>query len=290
MSRPYTWIAVGVALLAMLAGLAALALTWGPSRWAVDSGRSRVLLRDAVVPADPKRFDAAELDGLPPPVARYLRLVLRDGQPLPQRVQIAWQGRFNLGSPGQDRWKPLAATQDYTVQPPGFVWDARITMFPGVPVLVRDGFVRGHGSMKGRVAGLVTVVDRGPSPAMDEAALTRHLGEAVWFPGALLPSQGVQWTPIDSNRARATLQAGGVRASAEFVFGTDGLPESVTVSDRLYDDGRHPPTRHPWRARLLRWADHEGVPVPEDAVAEWLLPDSVYAYWSGGPVSVQAEP
>ena len=64
----------------------------------------------------------------------------------------------------------------------------------------------------------------------------------------------------------------------------------VKCSDRLYDDGRSAPTRRPWRARLLGWTTLDGVAVPESAVAEWVLPDSVYAYGTGGPVSLRAAP
>jgi hypothetical protein len=117
-----------------------------------------------------------------------------------------------MGQPGADNWKPLQALQDYVVDPPGFVWDARIAMAPALPVLVRDMFLAGQGSMRGKVVGWITVVDAAQTPALSTAALQRHLGEAIWFPTALLPRQGMCWESIDESRARATLSAGGVTA------------------------------------------------------------------------------
>jgi hypothetical protein len=47
----------------------------------------------------------------------------------------------------------------------------------------------------------------------------RYLAEAVWLPTALLPVNGVRWSPIDENRALATLQGDDdVSVSLEFRF------------------------------------------------------------------------
>ncbi len=230
-----------------------------------------------------------ELDGLPAPVARYLRLVLRDGQPTIRRVLIDWRGEFNMGQPGADHWKPFRAKQEYVVDPPGFVWDARIAMAPAIPVLVRDMFLAGRGSMRGKIAGWVTVVDAAQTPQLSTAALQRHLGEAIWFPTALLPSQGVRWEPIDDSRSRATLSAGGVTAAVEFHFGADGLVDAALVADRLFDNGKSPAVPRSWRARVLGWREFEGMKLPAQAVAEWLLDSGVHAYWRGAPVAVSCD-
>lgn len=281
---------VGISVLLLLVGVLALAAWQGRRRWNAETAD---LLRrlEAGERGNPvSRYAEAELAGLPPPVARYLRLVLRDGQPAVRRARVAWTGSFNMGKPGAESWKPFAATQTYVVDAPGFVWDARIAMAPGLPVFVCDGFVAGSGSMRGRIAGLVPVVNRGGTKELAAAALQRHLAEALWFPTALLPSQGVSWEPIDDRRAKATLRSGGVTASVEFPFGADGLVEEAFVAARLFDDGKGAPVPYPWRARILSWREAGGFKVPAEAVAEWLLPNGAYAYWRGGPVSVAYEP
>lgn len=269
-----------------LGAVVASALWAGQRRWNGATSEFKARLGATAKPARVPVYSEQELDGLPVPVARYLRQVLRDGQPTIRRARIEWRGEFNLGQPGANRWKPLKATQDYVVDPPGFVWDARIAMAPVIPVLVRDMFLAGQGSMHGKIAGLITVVDAARTPQWSTAALQRHLGEALWSPTALLPSQGVRWEPIDESRSRATLSAGGVTASVEFHFGADGLVDATMVADRLFDSGKSPPVQRPWRARVLGWREFDGMKLPAQAVAEWVLDSGVYAYWRGLPVTV----
>ena len=270
--------------IAAMAALAAAVLFAARRRWdaATTALRGR-LLADAAPQAGV--FAAAMLDGLPAPVARYLRAVLRDGQPMPRHVRIDWAGEFNMGRPGNDRWVPFTARQDFVPGAPGFVWDARMRT-AGIVVNVRDGLVDGEGSMLGRLLGLATVVDRRGGEAMAVAALQRLLGEAVWLPAALLPAAGVQWQAIDERRALATLVGGTARATLEFRFGTDGMVESVYAASRSYDDGRNPPSQHPWQARLLRYGQVDGATVPVEAVVEWLLATGAHAYWRGRPLRI----
>lgn len=285
MPAPWVQLSLKIAAAAMFLGAAALAVAG--LRWKSVTDGMRARLEAGARPTPVASYSERELEGLPPPVARYFRVALRDGQGIISHARVTWSGEFNMGAPGADRWAPFTAVQDFAPMAPGMVWDARIRMAPGVSVRVRDGFVEGEGSMHGAVLGLITVVDKAGTPDMASAALQRYLGEAVWLPTALLPSQGVAWTAIDQSRARASITGGGTAASVEFRFGADGLVESVFVPDRLYDDGKNPPSAHPWRARNLRYVDTHGVMVPADSVVEWLLPQGVYAYWRGRPVSIE---
>jgi hypothetical protein len=272
-----------------LCAVAALVLWAGRQRWHAATSGFEARLAAALKPARVPIYSEEELDGLPAPVARYLRQVLRNGQPTVRRARIDWRGEFNMGQPGADNWKPFSATANYVVDPPGFVWDARIAMAPLMPVLVRDMFLEGRGSMRGKMVGLITVVDAAQTPQLSMAALQRHLAESIWFPTALLPSQGVRWEPIDEARSRATLSSGGISASVEFHFGADGLVTATTVADRLFDNGKSPPVPQFWRARVQGWCEFEGMKLPAQAVAEWVLDSGVYAYWRGAPVAVSCE-
>jgi hypothetical protein len=152
---------------------------------------------------------------------------------------------------------------------------------PGVPVLVRDAFVAGNGSMLGAVLGIKTVVDVRGTPQMASAGLQRYLGETQWFPTALLPSQGVRWDAINASTARATIAAAATTVSLEFRFGADGMIESTFAPDRVFDDGKSAPTPRPWTARNLRYETHDGMKVPAQAVTEWTFPSGPYEYWRG---------
>jgi hypothetical protein len=232
-------------------------------------------------------YSERELAGLPPPVVRYFRHTLREGQRIITHARITWEGQFNMGQPGKDNWRRFIAEQEFVPGAPGFVWDARITMAPGVPVLVRDSFADDRGSMRGALFGLVPVVDVEGTPTLASGALQRYLGEAAWLPTALLPRQGVTWTAIDDTRALASIAAGGTTVSLEFRFDAEGRNVSVFAPDRFYDDGKGPPVARPWEARSVRFGEHEGMLIATEAVAEWHLPSGTFTYWRGRPVTIE---
>jgi hypothetical protein len=55
-------------------------------RWQAATDAMRTGLRAARLPVTPATYDAAELDGLPPPVQRYFRRALKDGQPMIESI------------------------------------------------------------------------------------------------------------------------------------------------------------------------------------------------------------
>lgn len=279
----HRWMALSVKAAALVAVLAVTALGVAALRWRTATEDLRAQLRAMAQPPAASVYSARDVESLPAPVRRYFAVALSEGQPLATHAGITWEGEFNMGRPGADRWAPFTAVQDVVPGAPGMVWDARIAMPPALTVRVRDAFVDGQGSMRGAVLGVVTVVNQSGTRAMAVASLQRYLAEAPWYPTALLPASGVGWTAIDDTRALATISVGAVRASVEFRFGADGLPASVFVPDRLYDDGRTPPTAHPWEGRNLSFMTRDGMRIPDRAIVEWHLPGGTYAYWRARP-------
>ena len=51
-------------------------------------------------------------------------------------------------------------------RPPGFVWDARMAMVPGLPVRVHDAYIAGQGMLHPAVLGLVSLAEL--QPALEE--------------------------------------------------------------------------------------------------------------------------
>ena len=107
-------------------------------------------------------YDAREIEALPPPVQRYFRAALTDGQAITSAVSIRHAGTFNI-SAAAEQWKPFTSQQRVITRRPGFVWDARVMMFPGVPVHVHDAYIAGAEMLHGAVSGLVTVVNMADS-------------------------------------------------------------------------------------------------------------------------------
>jgi len=265
-------------LLALVVAAAVSALLIAATRWnAASAALVRELQRRSVESATPPRL-SEELATLPPPVRRYLSAALGDEPPAIRFARIEHAGEFLLKSP--NGWRPFRATEYFATQPPGFIWDARIRMAPGLDVRARDALVNGRGSMLGRVAALITVVDVKNTRDMASGTLYRFLAEAVWLPTALLPSAGVQWATIGDSTARATLGTGETTVSLDFHFGSDGLVERVYTPARRRDaNGVAVPT--PWEGRFARYETRHGFLIPIEGEVAWLLPSGRESYWRG---------
>ena len=234
-----------------------------------------------------KTFTRDDLDGLPAPVKRYFDAALEEGQPYVKMVRLEQRGEFRLG----DRtapWKPFIATQHFAVEPPGFVWEARIQMAPLVPVRVVDSYVSGKGALRAKVASALTVADQAASPELNAGELARYLAEAVWFPTALLPGQGITWVPIDDRSARATLEHGETTVSLIFHFNEHNEVERVYTEDRFREvEGDFEPT--PWTGRFWNYQLRNGMLIPLDGEVAWNLPEGDLAYWRGNIQAIAYE-
>jgi hypothetical protein len=232
-------------------------------------------------------FNAAEFARIPQPVVRYFRTVLDDAQPIVRHVLLTQRGQF-LVRPTPDGWRPFDAMQHFATHPGGFVWDAGIRLAAGLTIRVRDAFVDGAGSMVGRLMGLWRLVSVAHTPEIAAGALQRYLAESVWFPTALLPSQGVIWTGLDDSSARATLTVGATTVSLDFSFGADGLIKGVFTPARPRDvSGRAVPT--PWQGYFARYESHGRMKIPMAAEVEWVLPEGPQKYWRGEITSIAFE-
>lgn len=213
-------------------------------------------------------------DDVPAPVQRYFDTVLADGQQHVQSVRLQQHGEFRLG--GRDAaWRPLEATQYVTVSPPGFVWDAQIDVFPRIPARVIDMYRRGEGTLRARLFSAISVADAGPSPEMNSGELVRYLGEAVWYPTALLPANGVEWEGIDDQSAMATLEHEGVSESVVFHFDENDEISSVTTERYRQEDDSYAP----WTGYFREYEKRDGIRIPTEAAVEWNLPDGDLQYW-----------
>jgi hypothetical protein len=237
----------------------------------------------ADLPLRPATFAGSEVAGLPGCVERYFRSVLPEGQALGSRVRIVQRGEMLL-DPKRGTWRPFDAVETFAVRPPEFVWDARVRLRLGLSIHVVDSFRDGRGSMQATILGAVPVLSAQGTPEISAGALHRYLAEAPLLPSALLPRNGVRWSPLDDTSARASLSVGQTAVSLDFRFGDDGLVQSVFTSGRLREvHGRYIPT--PWRGR---WSGYEralGILVPRRGEVEWLLHRGPELYWRGEMLS-----
>jgi hypothetical protein len=254
-------------------------------------------LESSRVPIAPGTYDPRELDPLPSPVQRYFRTVLKEGQPLVAAVSVEHTGTFNK-SDQRENWKPFTSTQRVTTKRPGFVWDARIAMMPGIKVRVHDAYVAlggagdsargGEGILHAALFGILPLVNMRGTPELAEGELMRFFAEAAWYPTALLPSQGVRWEAVDNTSAKATLKDGGLTLTMLFRFDQAGLIASVRTEGRGRTVNRTVvPT--PWEGRWFDYEVRDGMRVPIEGEVAWVLPEGSKSYWRGRIKSLSYE-
>jgi hypothetical protein len=265
--------------LALVAVLLVGAWLYGAYRWNNERQGLRARLNAARVPIRPQTVDFRELEGLPAPVQRYFRAVLEDGLPMATGVRVRYEGTFNMGET-TDQWKPFTSDQKVVTQRPGFDWDARIAMMPGLPVRAHDSYVAGEGTLHASLLGLFTVADQRGTDDMAEGELMRFFAEAAWYPTALLPSQGVRWVAVDESSAHATLTDGDISITMLFTFNEQGLIETARAESRgRMVDGNGVPM--PWRCRFWSYQERGGMLVPIDGEVAWLPPEGEKPYFRG---------
>ncbi len=270
------WIAAALILVAILYGGV---VAFGAWRWKEATRLLLARLDAAAVFDGIEHYDADEVAGLPPPVRRYFERALTDGQAIIRAVDLAIEGTFNM-SLDAPRWKPFTSTQHAVADRPGFVWNARIALFPGIPVHVHDAYVAGEGILTPALLGLVPLGEVEGTGDIARGELMRWLAESVWYPTALLPSQGVGWQAVDASSAQATLIDGPITLTMLFRFGEDGLVSGIRVEARgAVVAGQT--VMMPWVATFGDYRPHDGMMIPFRGEVAWITPGGERPYFRG---------
>lgn len=221
------------------------------------------------------------IDVLPPPVQAYFHRAL---PPNPRRIRSAvatQEAEFFING----AWRLLTATQYFRASPPAFVWDARIQMAPLIPALVRDSFVDGRGAMQASVYGVYTIVNEANRPELNAGALQRFLGEAIWIPTALLPSDSVSWTARNDRSAIATVRDADVSASLLFEFDDTGLVRRISGDRYQEQQGTYVLT--PWLIECSEPRARDGILIPTRCEVAWNNGGTIEPYWRGRITDIQ---
>lgn len=279
---------VTVGVVVVLVVISVVARLYGSLSWQRSTRAMYATLDNNRRPGNNRsRYEPAELTTLPPVVRRYFERALTPGQPIVAAVDIEHSGTFNTSEEGE-QWRQFSSTQRVVTNRPGFCWDARVAMLPGLPVYVHDAYVAGTGILHVALFGLVTVADMRDTPEMARGELMRYFAEGAWYPTALLPSRGVRWEAIDDRSARATMEDGSVRLSMIFRFGDDALIDTVYAEARERVVGGKTENR-PWEGRFFDYHEVDGMMIPMQGEVSWILEKGRKPYWRGTITSIAYE-
>ncbi len=280
----WTALSIGVLLVAVLA-----LVVIGDVRWESATQKQMVLLESARVPITVGRYDAREIDGLPAPVQRYFRAVLKDGQPLIAAATFELAGTFNMSATSEN-WKPFTSWQRAVVHHPGFLWNGRVAVLPGLVAHVHDSYIAGIGTLHAAMLGLFTVANVQGGDEAARGELMRYFAEMAWYPTALLPSQGVRWAALDDHSANAVLVDGPITLTLLFRFDEAGLITSIHADARGASVGKDGAmVMLPWECSVSSYQRRDGMLVPTHGEAAWMQPEGRKPYFIGELTSLVYE-
>jgi len=213
------------------------------------------------------------VDILPEPVRRYLRFAIPSNAPAIRSVHLRQDGDFRP-TPGP-RWFPIQGEQHFTLDPPGFIWQARIRMLPLLWIEARDSLTSGRGNMLIKFNSIFTLANvRGPE--ISQGAQARWLAEAVWFPVAFASGR-VRWDQIDDRSARVTLLGEGLPVSLVVEFDEEGRASRVRGERyRAVEGGKTVLT--PWSGSCSDYREFGGLQVPSRVEVSWDLDEGQFTY------------
>jgi hypothetical protein len=259
-------------------------------RWRVKTDTLALRVREAAVRPE-ARVRLASLSATPELVRRYFRVALREGAPYVRTARLVQMGEFRSSETEDTEagWQSFEARQAVSTNPPGFVWDARISFNPVGSVWARDTYVSGSASLRAALFGLIPVASAADSPELRAGALQRYLAESVWFPSALLPSARLSWNAIDASHARATLTDGEATVSLDFEFSPGGEIVGVSTASRARAAGKGRYTYLPWGGRYQRYEERGGMRVPLESEVYWIVDGKEQPYYRGRNIEVAYE-
>ncbi len=212
-----------------------------------------------------KTFEYEMLSGLPEPVQRYFKRVLKEGQPFINFIRLTHNGQFKT-NPNKD-FINITGVQYFTTGKPGFIWRGRTTLFTA-----RDMYIAGKGRLVVSLFSVYNIVD-GKGVKYNQGELLRWLGESVWFPTNLLPNENLHWTPINKESARLTFTYN--QLTVFYIVTFNDVGEIIQLETKRYMGDDNLET---WIGKLSEYKEINGILIPTVIEGIWKLETGDYSY------------
>jgi hypothetical protein len=212
-----------------------------------------------------RSFSIKQLEGLPEPVQRYFKYVLKQGQPYINTVRLTHDGFFKTDL--KKDFIKITGEQYFSAKKPQFIWKGETSMFTA-----RDFFIDDKGGLIATLFNVYNIVDAKGSN-FDEGELQRWLAESVWFPTNLLPSDKVSWSAIDTNSAKLSFHYKTV--SFEFIVNFNATGEIIEIEGERFMTADQ---KEKWVCKMTNYQERNGVKIPISDQAIWRLNDGDQVY------------
>lgn len=241
----------------------------GPTSFHAQWVRQSTQALADVDPAPPLVTET-DLDGLPAPVAAYIRHSGAVGEPQVVSLLADFHGRIRSGP--DSAWMPFTGKQVNVFGPRPhrlFIMDATRS---GIPVTVLHAYAGTTATMRAKVLSLVTVVNASGAEMDRGETVTVFNDLVVLAPGAIIGAP-IRWIAGDDRHARGVFTNGDQTVSAELTFDDDGDLVDFVSDDRLRasSDGSSF-TRQRWSTPLSRHRDEYGDRLVTSGEGRWQVP------------------
>jgi hypothetical protein len=216
----------------------------------------------------------ASIAGLPPPVQQYLRFMGAVGKPRDWSLRAQFSARFRRDA---GPWLPCEVLQYDRREPVARIFLMQLSLYPALPVTVRDTYVHGHGSMEAKAFDLLRVAD-GRGDQLDVGELVTYLNDAILMAPSLVLGTETSWRAVDAHAFDVTLRDGSLSVTARVWLDAEGAPIDFSTTDRFFDGPDGERVRREWRTPVSSWQDVGGRRLPTRAEAVWQLPNGPFAY------------
>ncbi len=225
---------------------------------------------------DPDQHLVTELDlaDLPSTVKRYLRAMGVVNRPRDWSFMAHLTGRFRLK--GQGSWMPAEVWQYNSAVDVARIFHMRIDFAGVVPMVGRDSYLQGKGTMHGKLLGLVTVA-RSVGPETDLSELATYLNDAVLMAPSMLLRPNISFAPVDDRSFDVTLVDAGQTVTARVFLDEDGRPVNFSTTDR-YADLPGGIVRAEWTTPIEGWVPDGERFIFTRGSAIWQLPEGPLSY------------
>ncbi len=171
-------------------------------------------------------YSKADFEQVPEVAVEYLKRALPEVGVRTRVVRITETGRIKMAE--DSSWDDFSSRQMSGVDPPRLVWAAEADWAPLMPVMTLMAYTGEKGFVRSYFWGMVEGFANG-GLVIKAYLMQRWLGEAVWYPDALLPSARLRWERADTKVkgvkvARVILEDDGIKVSGQFFFGGGGAP------------------------------------------------------------------
>jgi hypothetical protein len=223
-------------------------------------------------PGKPRAISDDELQRLPVPVQKYIKLTKFRDIGHVQTLRLKQKGLFRTGIDAN--WMPFTAEQYFNVDSLSYIWYAKMKGPLGIKFGAIDRYFDGEGQMLVKIANLYTVADA-EGDEIDQGELVRFLSELSLVPSALA-KEFIQWEAIDDISAKATLIHNDTQASGIFHFDEEGRILNFTAK-RYRSEGKYY-FLEDWSIPVSRYGEINKLMLPVEFEANWNLKSGELTY------------